>query len=305
MELTNLLNKYDEEVKLNVEEAKKSNAEPEVVEPNQEPEPEVIETPEAKDEKPEEAEPEVEPEAVEPEPEAEPEAEPEEASKSIADTKDSKDRKDVKNNEGKDGKDNKKKDKDVNTVDEEDEKKDGKDMKDKKKGEQAKKSTAEADLGGLLETVIKSYQATVETNKAIQAKLESVEKSIASLTATRDEEVLAKSLFSEAVETKLATSEEVEDKAVGYVAKSVTTEPEVISEPEAVAVEPEIIAEPVKETFNIQEDRQQFLKRFKAESSAGNMQRGELESHRESYLKASENRATATELASLKNFISQ
>lgn len=304
MELTNLLNKYDEEVKLNVEEAKKSNAEPEVVEPNQEPEPEVIATPEAKDEKPEDAEPETEPEAVEPEPETEPEAEPEEASKSIADTKDSKDRKDVKNNEGKDGKDNKKKDKDVNTVDEEDEKKDGKDLKDKKKEEKAKKSTAEADLGGLLETVIKSYQATVESNKVIQAKLESVEKSIATLTTAHDEEVLAKSLFPEAVETKLATSEEVEDKAVGYVTKSVTLEPEAIAEPEAV-VEPEVVVEPAKETFNIQEDRQQFLKRFKAESSAGNMQRGELESHRESYLKASENRATASELASLKNFISQ
>lgn len=287
MELTNLLNKYDEEVKLNVEEAKKSNAEPEVVEPNQEPEPEVIETPKAE---PEAVEPEavVEPEVVEPEVVPE----PEEATKSIADMEAKKDGKAK----------GKKKDKDAKEDDEEDDEEDG---KGKKKDEKVKKSTAEADLSGLLETVIKSYQATVETNKAIQAKLESVEKSLASLTATRDEEVLAKSLFSEAVETKLAVSEEVEDKAVGYVAKSVTLEPEAITEPEAVVVEPEVVVEPTKETFNIQEDRQQFLKRFKAESSAGNMQRGELESHRESYLKASENRATATELASLKNFISQ
>lgn len=176
--------------------------------------------------------------------------------------------------------------------------------KDKRKTEQAVKSDeehseSEEAMKSLLEVVLKSYQTATQAQEEVLAKIESLDASISKLTTKEAiEEETAKS-----IDVAKVVDDEVEDKAVGYVAKSVT-EPVVEAQVEENAPD-EVATEEQDTTFNVANDRNKFLSKFREASMDNSVSRASLETYREAYLNATEGRATAKELSTLSQFISE
>lgn len=164
---------------------------------------------------------------------------------------------------------------------------------DKKKTEQVKKN--DEDLAGLLEVVIKSYQQSVESQEALAARFDSLEKSIAGLRPVEEE--VSKSLDEV---SKKVEDEEVEDKAVGYVSKSASgvEEPVVTDNPEELAKEPTEAT-----TFNYGEHNKQFMDKFQNDVKKDNLNRTEINNYRQAYLDVVEGQASKDSLDKLFNYI--
>lgn len=296
-----MLNEFDEETKAKEEEAKKSAKEAEVKE--EEKSEEVKAPTEVKAEEdteevevPADAEvkevPAAEEEVVtEEEPEAEKEVEEEEAEKAF----DPKKKKEAKGEDEED--------------EEEDEDDKAKKAKKKKAAakdkepakEEAKKST-DGEMVGLLEAVLKSYKASNDTQSALVAKIDSLETTVKSLSTKLAEttEEVAKSF--DVAEIKNAAVEEVEDKAVGYVTKSASTE-DLAPNETTEEVENEVTQQEAGFDPKNSADRSAFISKFKEASQSGKVTRGSLESYREAYLTAGEGRANPEQLQKLHEFI--
>ena len=166
---------------------------------------------------------------------------------------------------------------------------------DKKKTEQVKKN--DEDLAGLLEVVIKSYQQSVESQAALAARFDSLEKSIAGLRPVEEE--VSKSLDEV---NKKVEDEEVEDKAVGYVSKSASgvEEPMVTDNPEELAKEP---TETEATTFNYGEHNKQFMEKFQNDVKKDKLNRTEINNYRQAYLDVVEGQASKDSLDKLFNYI--
>ena len=197
--------------------------------------------------------------------------------------------------------------------DEKDEKKE-KPKKKKKKGEddedeedeaeekeEAKKSTSFEDAEGLFKSILESYKASVavnksllETNKALIKQMETLKEEVTkSLTFTG--EAVAKSFGGLVDETEVV--EEVEDKAVSYIAKSVDAiEESVDTEVEDIVIPEEAPAAPI---FDADASREEFLDRFRYEAQRNNYSRGQLQSIKDDYLTAKEGKQIS-EAAQLK-----
>lgn len=197
--------------------------------------------------------------------------------------------------------------------DEKDEKKE-KPKKKKKKGEddedeedeaeekeEAKKSTSFEDAEGLFKSILESYKASVavnksllETNKSLIKQMETLKEEVTkSLTFTG--EAVAKSFGGLVDETEVV--EEVEDKAVSYIAKSVDAiEESVDTEVEDIVIPEEAPAAPI---FDADASREEFLDRFRYEAQRNNYSRGQLQSIKDDYLTAKEGKQIS-EAAQLK-----
>ena len=197
--------------------------------------------------------------------------------------------------------------------DEKDEKKE-KPKKKKKKGEddedeedeaeekeEAKKSTSFEDAEGLFKSILESYKASVavnksllETNKDLIKQIETLKEEVTkSLTFTG--EAVAKSFGGLVDETEVV--EEVEDKAVSYIAKSVDAiEESVDTEVEDIVIPEEAPAAPI---FDADASREEFLDRFRYEAQRNNYSRGQLQSIKDDYLTAKEGKQIS-EAAQLK-----
>ena len=197
--------------------------------------------------------------------------------------------------------------------DEKDEKKE-KPKKKKKKGEddedeedeaeekeEAKKSTSFEDAEGLFKSILESYKASIavnknllETNKALIKQMETLKEEVTkSLTFTG--EAVAKSFGGLVDETEVV--EEVEDKAVSYIVKSVDAiEESVDTEVEDIVIPEEAPAAPI---FDADASREEFLDRFRYEAQRNNYSRGQLQSIKDDYLTAKEGKQIS-EAAQLK-----
>lgn len=303
MELENMLKEFDESTKELQEELEKSIdaveeevTEPEVVEETAEEE--VIEAPVEEEVVTEEVaeksveEPVVEEEVIE------------EAEKSVETTEDiveevekSAKEDDDKEEDEKDEKKEKPKKKKKKGEDDEDE--DEEDEAEEK--EEAKKSTSFEDAEGLFKSILESYKASIavnknllETNKALIKQMETLKEEVTkSLTFTG--EAVAKSFGGLVDETEVV--EEVEDKAVSYIAKSVDAiEESVDTEVEDIVIPEEAPAAPI---FDADASREEFLDRFRYEAQRNNYSRGQLQSIKDDYLTAKEGKQIS-EAAQLK-----
>ena len=108
-------------------------------------------------------------------------------------------------------------------------------------------------------------------------------------------EAVAKSFGGLVDETEVV--EEVEDKAVSYIAKSVDAiEESVDTEVEDIVIPEEAPAAPI---FDADANREEFLDRFRYEAQRNNYSRGQLQSIKDDYLTAKEGKQIS-EAAQLK-----
>ena len=301
MELENMLKEFDESTKELQEELEKSIdtveeevTEPEVVEETTEEE--VTEAPVEEEVVTEEVaeksveEPVVEEEVIE------------EAEKSVETTEDiveevekSAKEDDDKEEDEKDEKKEKPKKKKKKGEDDEDEEDEAEEK------EEAKKSNSFEDAEGLFKSILESYKASIavnknllETNKALIKQMETLKEEVTkSLTFTG--EAVAKSFGGLVDETEVV--EEVEDKAVSYIAKSVDAIEEYVdTEVEDIVIPEEAPAAPI---FDADASREEFLDRFRYEAQRNNYSRGQLQSIKDDYLTAKEGKQIS-EAAQLK-----
>jgi len=310
MELENMLKEFDESTKELQEELEKSIdtveeevTEPEVVEETTEEE--VIEAPIEEEVVAEEvAEKSVEELVVE-------EEVIEEAEKSVETTEDiveeveksakEDDDKEEDEKDEKKEKPKKKKKKGEDDEDEDEEEEDEEEEDEEEEKEEAKKSTSFEDAEGLFKSILESYKASIavnknllETNKALIKQMETLKEEVTkSLTFTG--EAVAKSFGGLVDETGVV--EEVEDKAVSYIAKSVDAiEESIDTEVEDIVIPEEAPAAPI---FDADASREEFLDRFRYEAQRNNYSRGQLQSIKDDYLTAKEGKQIS-EAAQLK-----
>lgn len=179
---------------------------------------------------------------------------------------------------------------------------------DKSKTEQAKKSDEDfEDLEGLVGLVLKSYQQSVESQNNMMATITELKAELATLNSRLeskvDEEETSKSILKEEV-----IQEQIEDKAVGYVAKSTTAEAETVADtdlneaPEGEHAEQGEQSE-AKETFNYSTDKDKFMEKFQHDLSKEALPRRDVDLYRQAFIDASENVATENALNLLHGYI--